>query len=309
MKLANVSGILAPLGTPADLPSHPGLSTPYKSNVLDRLVQECQEILFTQHNHTYHIKNLLTTFLGDDDFISLDKMVVDFEKPPADLGERIAEETGRVFNGWRPLRSVSPPQESSAGVGLGIMNGDVDRDGDRDMPTPKPDGADGSNGDAENNSADPSPPYRMSTRSTNAAAATPPTALDPFLVPPRHSVDRTFGIPPTEAEETLRLLLAASQRQDEVLRGLNSIREMLMKANHMKKMVWRWTRSMEGYRNHAISKGAPDDAEEDEWGELTDGEDYFDMEEWNVDKPLLKGVEEEAEEEVAGKKTRGRRGN
>jgi hypothetical protein len=105
----------------------------------------------------------------------------------------------------------------------------------------------------------------------------------------------------------MRLLLGASQRQDEVLRGLNQTREMLMKASRLKKTVWEQTRSMEGYRNRAVLKGMNMGSTGEEWGELTDGEDWFDGEEWGIEEGLGKGAEEEEEMPVERKTTRGRR--
>lgn len=256
-------------------------------------------------------------------------MVEDFGQPPLDLGERIAEETGKIFNGWAPAvqSELSPESEQrTEGTGLGIMipngvtsNG-TDGEGDSAMQgvqdaDPHNDAMDTDapqNGHGHPTPPPNSPPHRMTTRSANAppaSSATPLPELDPFFVPRKDIVDRTFGIPPIEAEETTRLLLAASQRQDEVLRGLNQIQELLLKADRMRKQVWSMARSMEGYRNHAAAKGLPVDGNHEDWGELTDGEDFFDMEEWRVDEPLGKGVEEEAEEELPGKKTRGRRNN
>lgn len=68
---------------------------------------------------------------------------------------------------------------------------------------------------------------------------------------------------------------------------------------------------MEGTREYMAAGGV------EGWGEevgvtLSDGEDWYDMEEWGLEEVLEKGKEEEdegvGEQVVSGKKTRGRRG-
>lgn len=175
----------------------------------------------------------------------------------------------------------------------------------------------------------PIPPLRrMTTRSThNSLHATPPTLspqppqlpveIDPFFFPPNYAVDRNFGLPPTEAEDTRRLLATAVQRQDEFLRGLNKVRDGLLRAERCRKSVWGWCRSMEGTREYLASHAAGGISGEDGWKmdeeigyALSDGEDWYDIEQWGLDEVLEKGKEEEdegGEVVVQGKKTRGRR--
>jgi hypothetical protein len=169
-------------------------------------------------------------------------------------------------------------------------------------------------------------PRRMTTRSAHHNNATispplsetPPVEVDPFFYPPNYHVDRDYGLSPNEAEETRRLLSAAVQRQDEFLRGLKKVQHGLLRAENLRQKVWEWCRTMEGmkdYHEHlAKVSGNPNAANYDiDTGEgvgLSDGEDWYDMDAWNLDEPLEKGREEEEEgdEVVRGKKTR-RRGD
>ncbi|CAZ81597.1 unnamed protein product [Tuber melanosporum] len=169
------------------------------------------------------------------------------------------------------------------------------------------------------------PPRRMATRSTqNSHPTTPPPIsphhhlqeIDPWFFPPTFRVDPDFGLPAPEAAETRHLLSSAVQHQDEFLRGLNKVREGLLRAERFRKYVWGWCRAMEGTREYLAAGGGGTeeggvDAEVEAGATLSDGEDYYDPVEWGLEEPLEKGKEEEEENggEVvsAGKKTRGRR--
>lgn len=163
-----------------------------------------------------------------------------------------------------------------------------------------------------------SPPRRMTTRSTNhhatGSGGSPPSAaaaiapeIDAFFFPPDYSVDRDFGLPPAEAEDTRCLLSTAVQRQDEFLRGLGKVRDGLLRAERLRKGVWGWCRAMEGTRDY-LGGG---EVEEVVGTALSDGEDWYDADAWGLEEGLEKGKEEEedgVETVVQGKKTRGRRG-
>ena len=101
---------------------------------------------------------------------------------------------------------------------------------------------------------------------------------------------RDFGVPTAEAEECRKLLLIYVERQEEVVRGTRELCYGLMKADRMRKDVLGWTRA-EGHI-----------------GELSDGEDWYDREEWGLEEDLVKGKEDDEDEANApGKKTRQRR--
>lgn len=147
--------------------------------------------------------------------------------------------------------------------------------------------------------------HRMTTRAqAHAISKTPsprsstPTLVDEdapiihpfFLLPPTAAPDRDFGLPPQEADETRRLLLLYVQKQEEVVRGAQELCYGLLRADRMRKDVFRWTKA------------------ESHVGEMSDGEDWYDREEWGLEEDLVKGKEEEEDEVTAtGKKTRQRR--
>ena len=148
-------------------------------------------------------------------------------------------------------------------------------------------------------------PLRMQTRARTQAAASPaPTTrtaspssppLQPihplFIIPPSAIPSRDIGLPPTEAEETRHLLILYVQKQEEVCRGAEKLYEGLLKADRQRMTVFKWCKA-EGHV-----------------GEMSDGEDWYDREEWGLEEEgLRKGHNDDEDEGAApGKKTRGRR--
>ena len=148
------------------------------------------------------------------------------------------------------------------------------------------------------------PSHAMTTR---AKARTPPlddgqssplaspvpssiTSINQFFLPPDNSLpDQDYGLPPQEAEDSRRMLLLYVQKQEEVVRGTEHLLMGLLKADRRRKDVWRWCRA-EGHV-----------------GEMSDGEDWYDKEEWSLTSDLLKGKEEEDVEDESTRKGRRRR--
>ena len=146
------------------------------------------------------------------------------------------------------------------------------------------------------------PPPRMVTRgqahaqartnsppppSAEPAAPSPPHIHPLFLRPAAAQPDRGCGLPEAEADETRRVLSALVQKQEELVHDLALLHGGLLRAHRLARTVWRWCRA----EAHA--------------GEMSDGEDWVDPEEWGLDGPLKKGQEEP--EDPVEKKTRGRR--
>ena len=148
-------------------------------------------------------------------------------------------------------------------------------------------------------------PHRMTTRAQAQAASDntttartrsqSPESLDNafihplFLAPESALPDRDFGLQPAEAEDIRRLLLLYVQKQEQVCRNLEKLHNDLMRADLMRKTVYRWAKA-EGHV-----------------GEMSDGEDWYDKEEWGLDEDLKKGHDEDEDDGTQGKKTRGRR--
>ncbi|KAJ6088298.1 hypothetical protein N7486_009559 [Penicillium sp. IBT 16267x] len=161
--------------------------------------------------------------------------------------------------------------------------------------------------DAEmHDGSSPEPPRRMTTRAqANAAnpqdenqslsSETASTFLTPhplFLIPDNVRPDANFGLPATEAEETRRLLWSYIQKQEETVRGFESMLNSLFRACHMKADVLEWCKA-EGHV-----------------GEMSDGEDWYDREKWGLaeGEDLKKGTDEDEVETVDDSRTTAKRG-
>jgi hypothetical protein len=126
---------------------------------------------------------------------------------------------------------------------------------------------------------------RSSTPSTNSSYVHPY-----FLAPPSAHPVPDMGLPPVEAEETRRLLQLYIQKQEEICRGSQKIYDGLMRAERLRKTVLKWAKA-DGHL-----------------GEMSDGEDWYDKEEWGLSEDLKKGQDEEEEDAATtAKKTRTRR--
>jgi hypothetical protein len=126
---------------------------------------------------------------------------------------------------------------------------------------------------------------RSTTPSTNSSYIHPY-----FLAPTSAHPVPDMGLPPVEAEETRRLLQLYIQKQEEICRGSQKIYEGLMRAERLRKSVLKWAKA-DGHL-----------------GEMSDGEDWYDKEEWGLTEDLKKGQDEEEEDAATtAKKTRTRR--
>lgn len=114
-----------------------------------------------------------------------------------------------------------------------------------------------------------------------------------FLAPKSAQPHRDLGIPEAEAEDLRRLLQAYVQKQEEVCRGSKRLHEGLLRAERLRKTVFQWSK----YEAHAGPNR-----------DMSDGEDWYDKEEWGLDEDLKKGADEEEEDTTQQpKKTRARK--
>ncbi|EGX49841.1 hypothetical protein TWF173_001770 [Orbilia oligospora] len=315
--------LLAPAVEPKDIPNHPALSIPYKSRHLTDLCDQVLDIICAEHKHLVTIKRLLTHLLGDDPWVSGDKMESVVAPKFIQEAQAMIQERERAKAVASELESQPKETQST------IPDGDIEMldsarpdEGAEKLPTnevpakspiPKvehpspPDGfaeAAGESSSTAQNRLPQNPPAAVTNDDPNvmqiidgttSAPAGLPAGVDPYEIinctspwfyPPARDEDaRNFGLPPQEAEETRQLLLLAVQKEEEFIRGLERVRAMLLKADRQRKDVWNWCRA----------DGAPD---------LSDGEDYVDLEYWGLKEgDLVKGAEEEEEEDPKGKKT------
>ncbi|KAI5464655.1 RXT2-like protein [Mariannaea sp. PMI_226] len=114
-----------------------------------------------------------------------------------------------------------------------------------------------------------------------------------FLAPSGTKPDRDVGLPQREAEDIRRLLALYVQKQEEVCRGAKKLYLGLLRAEQLRKEVWHWSK--------AEAHSGPN-------RDMSDGEDWYDKEEWGLTEDLKKGQDEEEEDtQTTGKKTRNRR--
>jgi hypothetical protein len=131
----------------------------------------------------------------------------------------------------------------------------------------------------------------MTPRERSATPSTNESFVHPFFMAPASArPNPDLGLPPIEAEETRRLLQLYIQKQEEVCRGSARLYDGLLKAERLRKTVYKWAKA----DGHV--------------GEMSDGEDWYDKEEWGLTEDLKKGQDEEEEDAVTtAKKTRTRR--
>ncbi|ETN38120.1 uncharacterized protein HMPREF1541_07744 [Cyphellophora europaea CBS 101466] len=194
------------------------------------------------------------------------------------------------------------------------INGDADDIDSRNEPT---------TGDPDEDGSTPAPPPRRITRalaaenttaddrsqrSPSAPVSTVSSSLlqpDPvYLLPSELSTSARFAALPLALEtpadellETRRLLGHYIQKQQETIRGFESILEKLYRAKHLRSKVWEACKA-EGHV-----------------GEWSDGEDWIDAESWGEkEEDLKKGRDEDeapegqAEEEAPTRVQRGAKG-
>lgn len=114
-----------------------------------------------------------------------------------------------------------------------------------------------------------------------------------FLPPPNAALDRNLGLPDNEAEDMRKLLSLYVQKQEEVCRGAARLHLGLLRAQRLRKDVLHWSK--------AEAHSGPN-------RDMSDGEDWYDKEEWGLTEDLKKGQDEEEEDTTTtGKKTRNRR--
>ncbi|TDZ59789.1 Transcriptional regulatory protein rxt2 [Colletotrichum trifolii] len=159
---------------------------------------------------------------------------------------------------------------------------DVEMAHDRDAPTTTV----GFN-PPDNNSNGPKAP-------SIATAAVDETFVHPFFQPPANAhPDRDVGLPEGEADDIRRLLALYVQKQEEVCRGARKLHEGLLKANRLRKTVLAWSKAEAHCGPHR---------------DMSDGEDWYDKEEWGLSEDLKKGQDDEEEDTgTVAKKTRNRR--
>ena len=130
--------------------------------------------------------------------------------------------------------------------------------------------------------------------SSNAPEVASKSFVHPIFLPPAGArPSRDLGVPAEEAEDLRRMLNAFVQKQEEVARGSQRLYDGLNKAERLRKDVLHWSK--------AEAHCGPN-------RDMSDGEDWYDKEEWGLTEDLKKGQDDEEEDTTTtAKKTRARR--
>ncbi|KAF3761327.1 hypothetical protein M406DRAFT_64604 [Cryphonectria parasitica EP155] len=202
------------------------------------------------------------------------------EEPPAAGGNRPQEQGTEHINGG----SHAPGQRERKGkepeAGTDTKDGDIVMHGGTE---PFED---------QRRSNLPAPPNDEEAASLLAALTDESYVHPIFLAPKSAHPDRDLGLPEQEAEDVRRLLQAYVQKQEEVCRGARKLYEGLLRADRMRKTVLAWSK--------AEAHCGPN-------RDMSDGEDWYDKDEWGLVEDLKKGQDEEEEDTAQPqKKTRNR---
>jgi len=189
-----------------------------------------------------------------------------------------AEDSQRTLNGSVPSRdhtmAEAPVEESSNTT----QAPDRTADGDDDESQPQS--------------------HRMTTRAqaqrsaptsrSSSLASSIPHIHPMFQFPVSAVPDPYVGLPLNDASATTTCLLQYVSKQEEIVRATKELYDGLLRALKMRRDVLKWSKA-EGHV-----------------GEMSDGEDWYDREEWGLDQDLVKGKEEDDDETAIapGKKTR-----
>jgi hypothetical protein len=151
------------------------------------------------------------------------------------------------------------------------------------------------------------PSHRMTTRAQANQTTRSPSprslspvssvgAIHPFFQYPTTAIpDTNLGLPHRMADEANLALTTYISKKEEIVRSLKELHSGLLKAMEMRTNVWNWTKA-EGHV-----------------GEMSDNEDWVDLEEWGIDPrdtriKYTKGQQEDEqadeEEERRGKRVR-----
>ena len=233
---------------------------------------------------------------GTEDGKGKDKETVDGQRQPetrADTNGEM-ENAASAVKGTAKTNQVNGNTRSEPGDSA-EMNGETQRDGN---PT-KTEGSAG--GDIDMAEArDPERVPEPGTQNGGSRAVSAGTEsqddlfIHPFFLAPRSAhPDRDLALPENEAEDLRRLLQLYVQKQEEVCRGTKKLYEGLLKADRYRRTVWQWSK--------AEAHCGPN-------RDMSDGEDWYDKEEWGLTEDLKKG-EDEVEEDTTQtqKKTRNRK--
>ncbi|KAK2590574.1 hypothetical protein QQS21_011739 [Conoideocrella luteorostrata] len=331
--------VLAPLTASTDLPGHPTLSKPFTSKTLTELIAQSCDIMRKENQSLWQVRNLWTSLCGDGVWMPCEAMI-----GPNDIDLYSEEHLARFLQGLSsnddqgslalvvngnsdPLSAKISSNEHPVLPDSATIDGDVSmadvtnskddkkyngkdianeqeseaeqaKDGEPNQPqSGEKVGADEADESAQQNGNPVAP--AADTRAEQSTVPGASTLQDqsliyPLFLPPAGAKpNRDLNIPENEAEDIRRLLALYVQKQEEVCRGASRLHQGLLRAHRLRSNVLRWAK--------AEAHCGPN-------RDLSDGEDWYDKEEWGLTEDLKKGQDEDEEDTTTtGKKTRARR--
>jgi RXT2-like protein len=329
-----------------DLPTHPTLSKPFTSETLTGLVRQGCEVVRKENQSLWRTRHLFTRLMGDHTWAPCGLMIdAVFERNEAESGDNDEQHQSNGSAREKSPRGAAAGDEGVASDKTAVPNTDADANGTSGQaedaehtepsgaeasrpketePTPKVNGLAASTdkssavaetpvnasnaqsgegtengGDIEMRQDDPGERQDAAANSATAkedqAASEPDDRfIHPIFLPPANAHPDKGGLSEAEAEEMRRLVALYVQKQEEVCRGAHKLHEGLLRAERLRQTVLKWSK----FEAHAGPNR-----------DLSDGEDWYDKEEWGLTEDLKKGQDEEEEDNTATatKKTRNRR--
>ncbi|KKY34619.1 putative rxt2-like protein [Diaporthe ampelina] len=283
--------LLAPLTTVTDLPAHPTLSRPFKSTALKELANQACDLMHKENVALWKTHGKLGTSTEDAVMTNSEDNKADqlgTVKKSHETSGAVTEEQGAqkavslATNGDKADEPGSNPTNGILAKQKGKQSGTRQDTADDDVVMLDGSAASGLGAHSNHNGS--------RAASPSAASVGEPFIHPIFLAPKPAHPDRDLGLPEQEAEDVRRLLQLYVQKQEEVCRGTEKLYHGLLKADRMRKTVLEWSKS------------------EAHVGEMSDGEDWYDKEEWGLTEDLKKGQDEEEEDTTqTQKKTRNRK--
>ncbi|KAF2089058.1 hypothetical protein K490DRAFT_39016, partial [Saccharata proteae CBS 121410] len=304
----------------ADLSAAEDNPQPYYSQHLTTLANSIRASLQQEEALLEKMKLILSRLLGDDPWVPVgmleteyDHTVLEATKENGTGGESSSvpnlQEVADVVAATTQRDTSAEPETTKEGQPEAAASNPQQEETDDQMQIDGTDTASKTadepsqaDEDADDTNSQPAS-HRMTTRAQAHVHSSPPhspgrmtpESLEAYPIHPLFSfphgklADRDVGLPAGEADETRQWLLLYCQKKEETVRQMRELHAGLMEADRKRKLVLKWSKA-EGHI-----------------GEMSDGEDWVDKEEWGLTEDLLKGREEEEEEGVVqGKKTRAR---
>ncbi|CAK7216757.1 hypothetical protein SEUCBS140593_002978 [Sporothrix eucalyptigena] len=287
--------LLAPLTAVTDLPNHPTLSRPFANKALTELATQGCNWMHKESAALWKVKPLLIKLCGDHIWV--------------DSGLMVTPDDADLFDDNFVARLAAAREATEQPAGL-IENGpsssseQQDKDG-KDKAKEGSADADATMADAGAEADKPKGPTEGSANGERALIPEPDVQIDDadddgegfihplFLAPRSAHPEPNLGLPEAEAEDVRRLLQLWVQKQEEVSRGTKRLHEGLLRADRLRHTVLRWAK--------AEAHSGPN-------RDMSDGEDWYDQEEWGLEEDLKKGHDEEEEDQqLPNKKTRNRK--